>query len=85
MLVHAYLSVTCGDCPESPGSGLIPVTLGEVRRLLAHLTAQPSARSAALAWSTWRRRHRHRAKTSHYQRRQAHYSEVRLEHHDQRH
>ena len=38
----------CGDRPESPGSGLIPVTLGEVRRLLAHLTAQPSARSAAL-------------------------------------
>src|ERR1700750_1635987 len=26
-----------GDRPKSPGSGLIPVTLGEVRRLLAHL------------------------------------------------
>jgi hypothetical protein len=67
-----------GDRPKSPGSGLIPVTLGEVRRLLAHLTAQPPARSAALAWSTWRRRHQHRAKVSHYQRRQASYNEVRL-------
>ena len=43
------------------------------------LTAQPPARSAALAWSTWRRRHQHRAKVSHYQRRQANYNEVRLE------
>jgi hypothetical protein len=56
------------------GRGLIPVTLGEVRRLLAHLTAQPPARSAALAWSQWRRRHQHRAKISHYQRRQADYN-----------
>ena len=68
-----------GDRPKSPGSGLIPVTLGEVRRLMAHLTAQPPARSAALAWSTWRRRHQHRAKASHYQRRQANYNEVLLE------
>jgi DDE superfamily endonuclease len=33
-----------GDRPKSPGSGLIPVTLGEVRRLLAHLmTTIPAA------------------------------------------
>ena len=67
-----------GDRPKSPGSGLIPVTLGEVRRLLAHLTAQIPARSAVLAWSTWRRRHQYQAKTCHYQRRQAIYNEILL-------
>ena len=45
-----------GGRPKSPGSGLIPVTLGEVRRLLAHLTAQHPARDAAPAWSRWPRR-----------------------------
>ena len=30
------------DRPKSPGSGLIPVTLGEVKRLLAHLITTPS-------------------------------------------
>jgi hypothetical protein len=68
-----------GDRPKSPGSGLIPVTLGEVRRLLAHLTATVPSRAATLAWSRWRRHHQHRAKTSHYQRRQADYNEVLLE------
>jgi hypothetical protein len=51
---------------------------GEVRRLLAHLITQIPGRAAAWAWSTWRRRHQHRARTSHYQRRQADYNEVRL-------
>ena len=71
MLAHAYLAVTGGDRPKSPGSGLIPVTLGEVRRLLAHLITHVPARTAAWAWSNWRRHHQHRASTSHYQRRQA--------------
>ena len=68
-----------GDRPKSPGSGLIPVTLGEVRRLLAHLITTAPGRAAAWAWSAWRRRHQHRAKTSHYQRRQAKNHEVLLE------
>jgi hypothetical protein len=67
-----------GDRPKSPGGGLIPVTLAEVRRLLAHLTVHTPSRAAAWAWSNWRRRHQHRAKTSHYQRRQATYNEVLL-------
>jgi hypothetical protein len=62
----------------SPGRGLIPVTLGEVRRLLAHLTAASLARAAARAWSTWRRRHQYRARASHYQRRQSRYNELPL-------
>jgi hypothetical protein len=30
------------DGPKRPGSGLIPLTLGEIRRLLAHLTRNPN-------------------------------------------
>jgi hypothetical protein len=37
------------------------------------------SRAATLAWSRWRRRHQHRAKTCHYQRRQVNYNELRLE------
>jgi hypothetical protein len=73
MLAHAYLSVTAATAPKSPGSGLIPVTLGEVRRLLAHLIATTPGRTAARARSRWRRRHQHRARTSYYQRRQVKY------------
>jgi hypothetical protein len=64
--------------PKSPGSGLIAVTLGEIRRLLAHLITQIPCRAAAWHWSRWRRTHQHRARTSHYQRRQAKYNEVLL-------
>ena len=78
MLAHAYLAVTAAIA-QSPGSGLISLTLGEVRRLLAHLITTIPGRAAAWAWSAWRRRHQHRAKTSHYQRRQAQYNEVLLE------
>src|SRR5438067_11282531 len=67
-----------GNRPKSPGSGLIPVTLGEVRRLLAHLITTTPSRTAAWAWSRWRRHHQYCARTSHYQRRQAIYHEVLL-------
>ena len=64
---------------KSPGSGLISLTLGEVRRLLAHLIIIIPGRAATWAWSRWRRRHQHRAKISHYQRKQTEYNEVLLE------
>src|ERR1700746_1400796 len=67
-----------GNRPKSPGSGLIPVTLGEVRRLLAHLIVTIPARTAVWAWSNWRRTHQQRARISHYKRRQADYNEVLL-------
>jgi hypothetical protein len=38
-----------GNRPKIPGSGLIPVTLGEVRRLLAHLITTTPSRTAAWA------------------------------------
>jgi hypothetical protein len=42
-------------------SGLIPITLGEVKRLLAHLTTAIPQRVLTWAWSYWRRRHQYRA------------------------
>ena len=78
LLAHAYLCVTAATAPKSPGSGLIPVTLGEVRRLLAHLITKVPGRAAAWASSNWRRHHQHRARVCHYQRRQANYNEMLL-------
>jgi hypothetical protein len=78
LLTHAYLAVTAASAPKGPGSSLIPVMLAEVRRLLAHLITRTPARTAAWAWSTWRRHHQHQARTSHYKRRQAIYNEVLL-------
>ncbi|RJQ84683.1 hypothetical protein D5S19_16335 [Amycolatopsis panacis] len=59
----------CRDCPQSPGSSPIPVTLGEAKRLLAHLITTPVDRVVTWAWSHWRRRHQYRARQAHYQRR----------------
>jgi hypothetical protein len=67
-----------GEGPKSPGSGLIAVTLGEIRRLLAHLITVIPCRTAAWHCSHWRRTHQCRARTSHYQRRQSRYNEVLL-------
>lgn len=49
--------------------GLIPYTLGEVRRLLAHLITTTRPFDRIHRWSRWRRRHQHRARTAHHQRR----------------
>ncbi|MBF6207366.1 thioesterase family protein [Streptomyces gardneri] len=61
------------------GSGLVPLTLGEIRRLLAHLTTPSPNLTTALHWSTWRRRHQYQAKQAHYQRRHRLHHEVMLE------
>ena len=46
---------------------LIPLTVPEVRRLLAHLIwQQPPEITAVLSWSHWRRRHQARARRCHY-------------------
>ena len=71
MLALAFLTITTASqralCP-APDSQ-IPLTRNETARLIAALINQP-ARDAwhRLRWSTWRRQHQHRAKTSHYQR-----------------
>lgn len=48
----------------------IPLTLAELRHLLAHLVTKPMLDVAhLLRWSTWRRRHQTRARYCHYRRR----------------
>lgn len=71
MLAHALLAVIAATehslrpAPE----GLIELTCNEVRRLFTIFVIEPSRSLACpLAWSRWRRRHQHRARTSHYQR-----------------
>jgi SRSO17 transposase len=72
MLAHALLTVIAAHertrSPTDPQ--LIPLTVNEIRRLFAKLiTNTAHTISHVLAWSTWRRRHQARAKTSHYRRR----------------
>src|SRR5262249_61498175 len=57
---------------EKRGTGLIPLTTPEVRRLLLRLVwDRLTPAEQALAWSDWRRRHQHRARVCHYRRRRA--------------
>jgi SRSO17 transposase len=70
MLALAFLTVTAAtEHATRPPPGQIPLTRPEIARLFTALTAQPNrSRRHLLHWSQWRRRHQHRAKTSHYQR-----------------
>jgi hypothetical protein len=71
MLALAFLTITAAtEHARSPApAGQIPLTRSEIAALFATLVIQP-VRDAwhRLRWSTWRRRHQHRAKTCHYQR-----------------
>ena len=72
MLALAYLAASArrqsgGTDPLDLAADLLPLTLPEVRRLLwALVGAQPPRPSAALHWSTWRRRHQQRARRAHW-------------------
>ncbi|MGO4650024.1 IS701 family transposase [Nocardia sp. 2YAB30] len=73
MLAHAFLTVLAiaTRTTDPTPTGQIPMTRNEIRHLFAALLIQPIHDAwHRLRWSTWRRRHQHRAKTSHYQRRQ---------------
>lgn len=51
---------------------MIALTVPEVRNLLVRLVwAHVRKAEDVLAWSDWRRKHQHRARTSHYKRRKA--------------
>jgi len=73
MLAHAILTVTAAHerahhPPEQ--QKLVPLSINEIRRLLAKLIINTAHTiDHWLDWSTWRRRHQARAKTSHYRRR----------------
>lgn len=72
MLAHALLvALAVTERAQRPApNGLISLTCNEIHHLFNVLTAQPiSSIWHRLTWSTWRRRHQHRAKASHYQRR----------------
>jgi SRSO17 transposase len=72
MLAHALLAVTAAQHARTPPPpGLIALTCNEIRRLITIHVIEPARRIACPnAWSTWRRRHQYRARTSHYQRQQ---------------
>lgn len=72
MLAHAILAVIAARerARPTPDHTLIPLTVPEIRRLFAKLIATTvHTIDHWLHWSTWRRRHQARAKTSHYRRR----------------
>jgi SRSO17 transposase len=74
MLAHAILTViTARERDEYAATAdqtLIPLTFNEIRRLFARLiTNTIHTINHWLHWSTWRRRHQARAKTSHHRQR----------------
>jgi hypothetical protein len=72
LTAHALLAVlaVAHAIPAHGPTGMIALTCNEIRRLLTRLaTATTEQIPAILAWSRWRRRHQHNARTSHYQRR----------------
>ena len=73
MLAHAFLAVATAaerDTQPTP-TGLITLTVNEFRRLFdALLLGARRTLATLLAWSTWRRRHQHRARQCHYRRRE---------------
>jgi SRSO17 transposase len=74
MIAHALLAVLAAkEHSDHPApADMIALTCAEMRRLFNNLVVEPARTLACpLRWSTWRRRHQHRARTSHYQRQQA--------------
>jgi SRSO17 transposase len=74
MLAHALLAVIAArEHADRPApDGLIKLTCNEIRRLFVDFVIEPGrALTCTLTWSHWRRRHQHRARTSHYQRQEA--------------
>jgi SRSO17 transposase len=71
MLALAFLTITAAaEHTRSPApAGQIPLTRNEIAALFTKLVIQPVRDTwHRLRWSTWRRRHQHRARQCHYQR-----------------
>lgn len=70
MIAYALTAVIAAaehDTHPAP-AGLIPLTCNEIRRLLLTHIIEPALRpTCPNAWSRWRRRHQHQARTSHYE------------------
>jgi SRSO17 transposase len=72
LLAYLYLAVAVAlqrqqEASSDPDTGLIPVTVPELVRLLRDTVIAPPRRDRAhrLRWSVWRRRHQHRARQAH--------------------
>jgi SRSO17 transposase len=72
LLAYLYLAVAVAvqrqqEASSDPDTGLIPVTVPELVRLLRGTVIAPPRRDRAhrLRWSDWRRRHQHRARQAH--------------------
>ena len=74
MLAAAVLTIAAAaEHTSHPPDGQIPLTRNEISHLLAALIIQPTRDTChRLHWSTWRRRHQHRARTCHYHRQARH-------------
>ncbi len=53
------------DQPPPPEPGMIPLTIPEIKRLLAALTIRPLPRWHVIHWDTWTRRHQARSRWFH--------------------
>jgi SRSO17 transposase len=53
------------DQPPPPEPGMIPLTIPEIKRLLAALTTQPLPRRLIIHWDAWTRRHQARSRWFH--------------------
>ena len=75
MLAYAYLAALRraaigGVVTADLVADLLPLTVPEIRHLLAALIGLPPPDTAAvLRWSVWRRRHQQRARRAHWRRR----------------
>jgi hypothetical protein len=84
MFAHALLAVIAAreHTQNPPPTGLIALTCNQIRRLLSTFVIEPArVHACPHAWSLWRRRHQHRARTSHYaaNKRNSHDHDLRLE------
>ena len=66
------------DQPPPPEPGMIPLTIPEIKRLLAALTTPPLLRWLIIHWDGWIRRHQARSRWFHKRARLARNAEIAL-------
>ena len=66
------------DQPPPAEPGMIPLTIPEIRRLLAALTTRPLPRRLVIHWNAWTRRHQARSRWFHKRARLARDTEIAL-------
>ncbi len=66
------------DQPPPPEPGMIPLTIPEIKRLLAALTSRPLPRWLVIHWDAWTRRHQARSRWFHKRARIARDAEIAL-------